>query len=634
MKKYLVAALLFTCFFDLYSQDNENPLKEFWKKEKIKINVEEALKIINSPEYQANKRLLDKRTNNDVLQADKSIFNDNQSNIPESEIHSAINPTDPLNVVVSPIRQNRLDPTASITCPIYYTKDGGKTWSLSSFQTSPPAKDFMLAGGGDPVFAFDANGVLFMSWIHLYLTLRNVGEPNNPNFTPDSLMVGLFYAKSTDGGASWNYTGSSIESIQKSKYTQNQNPSWDFMLDKQWMATDLSNSQYRNSVYMSAVKISFKTGKYQMVLYRKEPNSDEFLTTPTLINTAGFASVQFGNVDVDNDGNVHYTFMGTNSSNQFFLYHCISEDGGATFSNPVKITEFTGSMRQSNGFQLIDGISESRLYPSPYMAVDKSNGKNSGNIYITWTANGITSNVGAGHDVYFSFSEDQGKTWSNPSVVNDNFPNDNTHSFYSNIAVNDSGVVAVTFYDRRSDLVNNVQTDYYIAFSFDGGNTFDKNIKLTSSPSNFLYIGNQNNGFGIGEYNGVVMTDKFAYPFWADGRTNNGEILIYTAEVPIEKNAGAVNSLNPINNKIKIDNISPIPANSKLLIDFTLESELELSYDIIDLKGNIIKSLENSYFKTGVNSFEINLFDIITGTYLLRINSKVGYLIKKFTVKK
>ncbi len=634
MKKYIIAIVFIAFALNTFAQDSDNPLKAFWKKEKLKINVEDALKIMNSPEFQKKQAQSIDMKNMDFLQADNPVFDDKDILVPESEIHSAINPTNPLNIVTSPIRQNTSNPTMTITCPVYYTKDGGKSWKLSNYVTKPPYENFMIQGGGDPMFAFDADGNLYMSWINLFVTLINIGDVNTPNFIPDSMMVGLFYARSTNGGETWIDDGSAIESIQKSKYIQNQNPNWSFMLDKQWMASDLSNSKYRNNMYLSAVKLGLTTGIYNMVLYRKPAGSKDFLKQGTIINTSGNMLVQFGNVDVDHLGNVHYTFLGINASYKLNLFHCISTDGGATFSNPVRISEVYGSMRQMPGYQAIPGVSNDRCYPAPYMAVDKSNGPNAGNIYMTWTANGVNSNLGRGHDVFFSYSSDQGKTWSKAAVVNDNYLLDQSHSFYSNIAVNDSGVVAIAFYDRRNDIVNNIQTDYYLAYSFDGGKSFDKNIKLTSKASNFANIGNRNGGFGIGEYNGLVMSKDYAMPFWADGRTNNGEIIIYTAQVPIVKNTGSVESIKPINNYLNITNINPNPAQNSAKVDFTIIKDMNISLELIDIEGNSILSFENQFLSNGNHTIELNLSNIISGNYYIRVNSDFGYAIRKLSIVK
>ena len=86
------------------------------------------------------------------------------SNIPESEIHAAINPTDSNNLVVSAMHV-----ASGLVFPIYYTKDFGQTWKQSTFHPFPYDSRATIAGGGDPVLVYDANGKLYLSWVDLYL---------------------------------------------------------------------------------------------------------------------------------------------------------------------------------------------------------------------------------------------------------------------------------------------------------------------------------------------------------------------------------------------------------------------------------------------------------------------------------
>src|SRR5688572_17585592 len=79
--------------------------------------------------------------------------------LPESEVHAVINPNDPTNIIISPIRQDLGNGSvAGISCPIYYSKDFGRTWKKSAFQTLPSDPNAVVVGGGDPVLAFDSRG--------------------------------------------------------------------------------------------------------------------------------------------------------------------------------------------------------------------------------------------------------------------------------------------------------------------------------------------------------------------------------------------------------------------------------------------------------------------------------------------
>ena len=119
------------------------------------------------------------------------------SSVPESEVHAVINPTDTNNIVFCPIKLIKNDNTLSIKpeFPLYFTKDFGDSWNKSTSVLKPKDADSTIIGGGDPVLAFDADGKLYFSWIHLYYK-KNHG---------DTVFWALNWAFSNDKGISWNF---------------------------------------------------------------------------------------------------------------------------------------------------------------------------------------------------------------------------------------------------------------------------------------------------------------------------------------------------------------------------------------------------------------------------------------------
>ena len=61
-----------------------------------------------------------------AVQTDETVVSDDTE--VESEVHAAVNPVDTANIIISPIRQAGSFPAVDLTCPVYYTKDFGKTW--------------------------------------------------------------------------------------------------------------------------------------------------------------------------------------------------------------------------------------------------------------------------------------------------------------------------------------------------------------------------------------------------------------------------------------------------------------------------------------------------------------------------
>ena len=231
------------------------------------------------------------------------------------------------------------------------------------------------------------------------------------------------------------------------------------------------------------------------------------------VSSDSFYFVQFSSIDVDNEGNVFVGFVGSYDSKDYFVFNSVSTDGGLTFSEPVAISKvyYPGFTKESDDSDLT-GISPDRYYPCPYLAVDKSYGLNDGRIYFSWTAPGIDSLLSGSYDIFLSYSDDKGKTWSLPSIVN-NDKLDNSDQFYSTINVNESGIPVLCFYDKRKDAENNLQTHYFIAYptSVDSLN-FSVQFPVTAKPSDFSKIGDKTEDFGIGEYNKTVTTANYALP--------------------------------------------------------------------------------------------------------------------------
>src|SRR5439155_9750567 len=82
------------------------------------------------------------------------------------------------------------------------------------------------------------------------------------------------------------------------------------------------------------------------------------------------------------------------------------------------------------------------------LAYDRSNGPHRGRLYLSYAnaANTTTSNL----NIFVRFSDDDGKTWSQPVKVNDD--TGRAVHFFPAIAVDQStGNLAVAWYDTRND---------------------------------------------------------------------------------------------------------------------------------------------------------------------------------------
>lgn len=595
--------------------------------EKIKFTKNEFLKILEGKTDSIHQilRQENSKKNKDFLQ---SLYEMEVSanSLVESEIHAAINPLDSNNIIISPIRQKPGDQTEVINCPVYFTNDFGNNWSESKFQAKPSRDNVLLAGGGDPVLAFDSEGTAYHTWINLYFTRIN----NNY----DSVFADMYWAKSTDGGNNWVRSDNDLVGNGLGKYTLNSTYGLNRMLDKQWIAVDRSDSPFKNNLYVVLTEITGgTTNNSRIKLFKKLAGSDTFLSESVQINKYSYNLVQFSSIDVDHKGTIHITFYGNNGSVNS-LYYLNSTDGGNTFSTETKITDFTfaGSrLILGNQNDRVIGMSQQRFYPCPILAVDKSlKSVYAGNLYIVWTANGINSVKGNGMDIYFSSSSDNGKTWSSPVVINDDEKGKKTSQYYPSITVNNLGIVVICWYDRRNDSTDN-NAHYYITASFDGGKTFLPNYKISGLETNFSKVGIRNNSFGIGEYNQVLATDYYAIPVWADGRTNDGNLNIYTAFIPLDKSLLSVERISNIYNTVSVEEIFPNPATNKISIKIKGSFDASAEFQILDFRGNIIISFDQVVLNNN-DIFEFSLDKLSAGNYFFKLTDRNNYIIKKFIV--
>ncbi|MBC8146719.1 MAG: T9SS type A sorting domain-containing protein [Bacteroidetes bacterium] len=596
-----VTIMLTVILLSVISLNAQTTDKEYFQKhlkrslkEKIKFTPEQIIEL-NNKDKQTNSGFNTKR----IMQWQDSPISGGAEN--ESEVHAAINPFDTNNIVVSPIQNSG----TGLSCPVYYTKNFGSSWSKSSFQNMPSEPGGLTIGGGDPVFAFGKDSIVYMTWIDLYIKNMSYADGH----------WGLFYAYSNDGGANWLTSPNNIVSKVEGNLNtfQFNGP----LVDKQWMAVDMTNGQHQNTIYVCYVEINATNNTYNIVVNKKASDSTQFLVNSVNVSGVGFSMVQFSSIGVDNNGNVHISFFGAKSQGNYALWHSKSTDGGNSFSTPQKVSDIQLPQYSYGQTNLsILGIDDDRLYPSSYIAVDKTNG----NLYLTWTANGISQKLNKGLDVYFTKSVDHGSSWSTPIVVNDDTLSE-IHQFYSAITVSDDHRVCISWYDRRSD-TNNVITDYYLAESNDFGQTFTKNHQVTTIGSDFSKIGNLNNGFGIGEYTQVLATNTYTIPIWSDGRKNTGDVDIFVAF--INKNTQNIEQITAITEKFALQKVYPNPTKDDLTFSFYLKEKSNVKISIFNVLGQRIQDVENINFDSGEHSVKANVSSNKSGIYYYLFETEFG----------
>ncbi len=530
----------------------------------------------------------------------------------ESEIHAAVNPVDTNNMIVAAMKFSEGVLGPALSFPIYYTSDFGASWKLSQFDGVNDINEGIIAGGGDPILVFDSEGTAYLSWLTLTLEL------------PFDVKIALNWAISRDGGATWQRQPDIIDGGSIGDLLE---PTGRFV-DKQWMAVDRSNSAYRDNIYIAYAEIDFSDTSYQILVKRKETLADTIDSEIARVTPDDFAFAQFTSIDVDNQGHIHLMFAGARlEDSSISLYHSRSVDGGQTFSAPSPISElhlpcFPPEAPNPSPCSVV-GIDSARMYPCPHLRVDRSGGPDDSKLYAVWTSDGPGQPVTTGLDIYFSESADGGANWSAARVLN-NDPNPATHQFFPSLAVNEEGTVVMTWYDRREDSAN-VNTKYYMTYSKDGGQLFEPDFPVSAMASDFARIGESNANFGIGEYTQVITTANYAIPFWADGRTNDGNIEIYTTKIPLREGLPtSTPTLSTVTDQFTVRGPFPNPAADLTRLELELKNSAQVTTTLFDTKGSLLRTSDQGRLAQGEHQINLPLEGLATGTYILMLTTDFG----------
>jgi hypothetical protein len=490
---------------------------------------------------------------------------------PESEFHAAINPKDTNHLVVAVMAYNPASDTFSVIS-IYYTFDQGETWQKSGF-------DGQLAGtfaAGDPVLAFDPNGRLYLA----SLTLDNIEE-----------NIVTVYSFSDDGGANW----------QSKREMEN--------VDKPWLAIDLSPQ----SPFFGRKYVPIATEDMDCLVFG-DADTLLFASKPFLEN---YDFTQIASVDVQSDGDVfigHYFEL----NNAKGIKVLKSNDGAATFLSEVTVANTTMEL-----FSGVVGVTEN-ANPTAYLAIDRSFGPFHNRIYMVYTDNEVgNSDI---FDIFISWSDDDAQTWTAPKVVHPNAPIA-TQQFYSSVFVNPNGAVVIGYYDHR---LNENDTDFYLAISENGGENFVEH-KMTSIAFDFSAAQVENGGFGIGDYGQVLATSTTAIAFWADGRTNDGDLNVFFSKKLIKGNMVGSSEIASISDKFSFGKPFPVPALTTVFVPCDFKISTEIAFNFYNEDGKLLKKGQINRLSEGKNQLKFDLPNE-QGALFLALKTSNGVL-KTFKIR-
>lgn len=362
----------------------------------------------------------------------------------------------------------------------------------------------------DPCADVDANGNLYLCFMDY-----NYGEP-----APSTISV----IKSTDQGVSWSFPVSL-------------SPNYTAFEDKQFITIDRTGGTYDGNLYLAWARYP-NEGPGDTLMFARLPEDGPFfdtvypIVTPPDFDYCGetnYWSGQWCQPLVGADGAV-YVFCNIPERDsatctlRSYIGMVKSTDGGTSMSPPSKVTSL-----MTDWWMYIDG--DIKIPIGPFGAVDISGGPYHGNIYISYSNMDTTNKDYYDYNLEFVKSSDGGATWSEPIYINDDptGPGARYDQFMPWLFCNREGVLFSLFYDQRRDTSNHTSFDVYSAYSFDGGETFTTNYRITEVSTDPMVIKNdiRNNAVRagkIGEYIGITAYHDHINAVWTDGRNANQEV--------------------------------------------------------------------------------------------------------------
>jgi len=405
--------------------------------------------------------------------------------------------------------------------------DGGQTWIDSLIEPSMQ-HIFILTGQfgrqSDPTMTVDAAGNFYMSVLDYV--------PAAPNISDSSVIS--FY-KSTDKGISWTGPVPNVSQFGP------------FFEDKQFITTDRTGGVHDGNLYMSWTRFP---NPDRMIFVRSIDGGASFEDTvtvgPVQTSTGCGGSIidagQFSIPIVSSNGDVHVFWQGFaldsggTCTGSRTIKHVVSGDGGQTFTYEDTLFSVSGYTSANGGIN---------TYSQPVGDADITAGPFDGNIYISFTNRGPED--GSRTDVDFVRSTDNGATWSERIQINDDPNSVLMDAFHPWLIVNEDGILIAVFYDQRFDPGPYFLFDLLAAYSFDGGETFTTNRRISDvssapndlasfsrvvasqpwseNPDESIMPMSQYPQAGlIGEYIGVTAFHDKVNAVWTDSRNGNSDV--------------------------------------------------------------------------------------------------------------
>ncbi len=408
------------------------------------------------------------------------------------------------------------------------SNDGGQTWKSGYMPNS--------VGGfgtfGDPSIGVDRHGVFYFA-----------------NLAEDAVHGTIQVNKSTDGGNSWS-PGVVVQEDDGS--------------DKEWLAVG-PDPTHKNQDNVYVTWTSFQTDGSCQLRFGRSTDGGATWSARTIYAPAANANpafpqncLTFSNPTVDQiTGTLYVPFLHFSNADQDFIQMLISDDAGdtfhfATFNVPgapdatvMPVTQ-PGELTACGGFNIrltIHGTANPgpgkfnfpRYVNASRMTLQPAIAARNGKLYLAWSNSTslIYGDPAGNSNILYISSNDGGKTWTAPVIVNPLLAAGDIHHVLPSLAIDDDpNDVHITYYTQHSDR----SIDLDMANSHDGGASFppDRTVRVTSTsfdlPPTNVPLSNSPNFvatnydreiavcYALGEYQSVTTSNGTVYAAWGDMR--------------------------------------------------------------------------------------------------------------------
>ncbi len=396
----------------------------------------------------------------------------------QAEPHIARHPTNP-DFLAATFQEGRYTNGGALDCGYAISHDGGLSWSRALIPGLTPVVGGPYYRATDPVAGIDLNGVIYLNTLALI----------DSTATTSAVLL----SRSTNGGASFQ---GPVEVLRS--------PNSGILLDKNWMAINtFPGTPAAGRILLTVTRFG---PSFSPILCTFSDDGGKNWSSNALITPASYSAQASQPVFLP-DGKLAVIFWQFGSGDQLDVV--LSTNGGNNFNSPHLITSVTRFDAP--------GIRDGTFVSSA--TADRTLGQ------LLVTYQGLYQGKPR---IFFTKSADAGTTWTPSILISDNFTN--TPVFNPAIAVSPNGqVLSVVFYDGRVNPGNANLVDMFMAQSFDGGNTWQPNLRLTAVSTDVRLAPLTSSGYMLGDYLGVAPStapDVPAVPVWVDTRTGNPDPFI------------------------------------------------------------------------------------------------------------